>query len=59
MQFDTVYIWIAKAKSPSKRLQYDVREEREYLIEQLIQNELELGNKIRQLLDDEIYPHLE
>ena len=49
--------WIAEAKSPSKPLDYDVREDYEYLVEQLIANQPELGNKIRQLFDDEIYPH--
>ncbi|MDJ0567947.1 MAG: carotenoid oxygenase family protein [Pleurocapsa sp. MO_192.B19] len=49
--------WIAEAKSPDRLLDYDVREDHEYLVEQLIENEPELGDKIRKLFDDEIYPH--
>ncbi|MDJ0567946.1 MAG: carotenoid oxygenase family protein [Pleurocapsa sp. MO_192.B19] len=48
--------WLAEAKSPSKRLDYDVKEDYEYLVEQLIKNQPELGDKIRQLFDREIYP---
>ncbi len=51
--------WIAEAKSPSKPLDYNVREDYEYLVEQLIANQPELGDKIRNLFDDEIYPHFQ
>ena len=46
-----------EAKSPSKRLDYDVREDYDYLVRGLIANQPELGDKIRQLFDREIYPH--
>ncbi len=49
--------WIAEAKSPKRSINYDVREDHEYLVEQLIANESELGDKIRKLFDEEIYPH--
>ena len=51
--------WIAQAKSPSQHLDYDVREDHEYLVQQLIKNEPELGEKIRQLFDEEIYPNFD
>ncbi|MEM7557171.1 MAG: carotenoid oxygenase family protein, partial [Cyanobacteria bacterium P01_A01_bin.84] len=49
--------WIAEAKSPERLLDYDVREDHEYLVEQLMDNEPKLGDKIRKLFDEEIYPH--
>ena len=49
--------WLAEAKSPTRLLDYDIREDHEYLVEQLIANEPELGEKIRKLFDEEIYPH--
>lgn len=49
--------WIAEAKSPSNRIDYDVREDHEYLVKQLIDNEPKLGNKIRKLFDENVYPH--
>ena len=49
--------WMLEAKSPSRRLDYDVREDYDYLVEQLIANHPKLGDKIRQLFDQEIYPN--
>ena len=49
--------WMPEAKSPSRRLDYDVREDYDHLVEQLIANHPELGDKIRQLFDQEIYPN--
>ena len=49
--------WMPEAKSPNKRLDYDVREDYDYLVRGLIANQPELGDKIRQLFDREIYPH--
>lgn len=51
--------WMPEAKSPSKRLDYDVREDYDYLVQELIANQPELSDKIRQLFDEEIYPHFE
>ena len=49
--------WMQEAKSPSKRLDYDVREDYEYLVQDVIANQPELGSKIRELFDEEIYPN--
>lgn len=51
--------WMAEAKSPKRRLEYDVKEDYDYLVQQLIANQPELGEQIRQLFDEEIYPHFE
>ena len=49
--------WMPEAKSPSKHLDYDVREDYDYLVQDVIANQQEIGHKIRQLFDEEIYPH--
>ena len=49
--------WMPEAKSPKRRLDYDVREDYDHLVEQLIANHPELSDKIRQLFDQEIYPN--
>lgn len=49
--------WIAEAKSPKNTIDYDVKADHEYLIQQLIENEPELGEKIRKLFNEEVYPH--
>ena len=51
--------WMPEANSPSKSLDYDVREDYDYLVQELIANQPELGDKIRQLFDREIYPNFE
>lgn len=51
--------WLAEAKSPTNRLAYDVRKDYDYLVDQLIENQPALGDKIRQLFDEEIYPNFE
>ena len=48
--------WMPKAISPAKRLNYDVQEDYDYLVKQLMENEPELADKIRDLFDREIYP---
>ena len=53
--FTTHTTWLAEAKSPQNTLDYDVREDHEYLVRELIKNEPELEHKIRQLFDREIY----
>ena len=55
--FTTHTTWLAEAKSPPKPLDYDVHEDHEHLVQQLIKNEPELGDKIRQLFDEEVYPN--
>ena len=55
--FTTHTTWLAEAKSPQKPLNYNMREDHEYLVQQLIEKEPELGAKIRQLFEEEIYPH--
>ena len=57
--FTTHTTWLAEAKSPQKPLDYDMREDHEYLVQQLIAKEPELGTKIRQLFDEEIYTHFQ
>jgi carotenoid cleavage dioxygenase-like enzyme len=49
--------WMSEAKSPSRSLDYDVRADYEYLVQDVIANQPELGDKIRQLFDREVYPN--
>ncbi len=49
--------WMPEVKSPSRRLDYDVKKDYEPLVEQIISNQPELGGSIRQLFDEEIYPN--
>jgi hypothetical protein len=49
--------WMPEAKSPKRRLDYDVRADYEYLVQDVIANQPELGDKIRQLFDQEVYPN--
>jgi carotenoid cleavage dioxygenase-like enzyme len=49
--------WMPEAKSPKRRLDYDVRADYEYLVQDVIANQPELADKIRQLFDQEVYPH--
>jgi carotenoid cleavage dioxygenase-like enzyme len=49
--------WMPEAKSPSRRLDYDVRKDYEYLVQDVIANQPELADKIRQLFDQEVYPN--
>lgn len=52
-------IWLPQAKSPQRRLDYNVRQDYQDLVEQLIDYQPELGDRVRQLFDEEIYPHFE
>jgi carotenoid cleavage dioxygenase-like enzyme len=48
--------WLKEANSPS-RINYDLKEDYEYLVEQSIKNKSpKLGLKIRELFEQEIYP---
>ena len=49
--------WMSEAKSPSRRLAYDVREDYEYLVSELISKQPSLGDSVRQLFDEEVYPN--
>ena len=49
--------WMAEAKSPKRRLNYNVKDDYEYLVTQLMDNQPELATNIRQLFDEEIYPN--
>ena len=51
--------WMAEAKSPSRRLAYDVRQDYEPLVLELISNQPELADSIRQLFDREVYPNFD
>ncbi|MEL6440002.1 MAG: carotenoid oxygenase family protein [Cyanobacteria bacterium J06621_8] len=51
--------WMPEVKSPKRRLKYDVKKDYEHLVEQLIENQPQLGDKIRKLFDEEIYPNFE
>lgn len=49
--------WMAEAKSPNRRLDYNVKDDYEPLVTQLIANQLELGASVRKLFDEEVYPN--
>lgn len=52
-------IWMAEAKSPSRSLDYNVRQDYEDLIEQLTTYQPRLRDQVRKLFEEEIYPHFE
>ena len=49
--------WMSEAKSPSRRLTYDVREDHEDLVSELISKQPNLKDSVRQLFDEEVYPN--
>ncbi|MEO1670262.1 MAG: carotenoid oxygenase family protein [Cyanobacteria bacterium J06631_2] len=51
--------WMPEVKSPERRLDYDVRQDYEELVAELITNQSAVGDNIRQLFEEEIYPHFE
>lgn len=52
-------IWMSSAKSPSRRLTYDVRKDYKDLVAGLKSNHPDLSNSINDLFEEEVYPHFE
>ncbi|MEO1465696.1 MAG: carotenoid oxygenase family protein, partial [Cyanobacteria bacterium J06633_1] len=51
--------WMSEVKSPERRLAYDVRQDHEELVEELIKCQPAIEDPVRQLFEEEIYPHFE
>lgn len=51
--------WMPEAKSPSRRIDYDIRQDYEELVQELISSQPAVGDNIRQLFEEEVYPHFE
>ena len=51
--------WMSEAKSPQRRLEYDVRADYEYRVQRLIEGQPELASQVRELFDNEVYPQFE
>ena len=49
--------WMSEAKSPARRLSYDVKADYQDGVEALIKRQPQLANQIRQLFERDVYPH--
>ena len=52
-------IWMSEAKSPSRRLTYNVREDYQDLVAGLKNDNPDLSDSIQDLFEEEVYPHFE
>ena len=49
--------WLAEAKSPTTNLEYRVRDDYQELVQKTVASQTELGEKVNELFEREIYPH--
>ena len=49
--------WLAEAKSPASNLEYRVRDDYQELVQKTVASQMELGEKVNELFEREIYPH--